>query len=122
MFGYFVGDYIIKRGKTAEMVNGLFVGGIVFLFAGYMWDMVFPMNKKIWSSSYTVFTTGMAMSIIALMFFFKSWIGSPLSFGLAFFLSILELLVAFLQAYIFTMLTSLYFGAANQEHSHEEAH
>ncbi len=62
------------------------------------------------------------MSIIALMFFFKSWIGSPLSFGLAFFLSILELLVAFLQAYIFTMLTSLYFGAANQEHSHEEAH
>lgn len=62
------------------------------------------------------------MSIIALMFFFKSWIGSPLSFGLAFFLSILEILVAFLQAYIFTMLTSLYFGAGNEEHHHEEAH
>lgn len=62
------------------------------------------------------------MSIIALMFFFKSWIGSPLSFLLAFSLSILEILVAFLQAYIFTMLTSLYFGAANEEHSHEEAH
>ena len=62
------------------------------------------------------------MSIIALMFFFKSWIGSPLSLLLAFSLSILEILVAFLQAYIFTMLTSLYFGAANEEHSHEEAH
>ena len=62
------------------------------------------------------------MSIIALMFFFKSWIGSPLSLALAFFLSILEILVAFLQAYIFTMLTSLYFGAANEEHHHEEAH
>lgn len=62
------------------------------------------------------------MSIIALMFFFKSWIGSPLSFVLAFFLSILELLVAFLQAYIFTMLTSLYFGAGNEEHHHQEAH
>jgi F-type H+-transporting ATPase subunit a len=62
------------------------------------------------------------MSIIALMFFFKSWIGSPLSFALAFFLSILEILVAFLQAYIFTMLTSLYFGAGNEEHHHEEAH
>jgi len=62
------------------------------------------------------------MSIIALMFFFKSWIGSPLSLGLAFFLSILEILVAFLQAYIFTMLTSLYFGAGNEEHHHEEAH
>ena len=62
------------------------------------------------------------MSIIALMFAFRSWIGSPLSLLLAFFLSILEILVAFLQAYIFTMLTSLYFGAGNEEHHHEEAH
>lgn len=60
------------------------------------------------------------MSIIALMFIFKSWIGSPLSFGLAFALSMLEILVAFLQAYIFTMLSALYFGAAVQEHHHEE--
>ena len=62
------------------------------------------------------------MSIIGLMFIFKSWIGSSLSLGLAFFLSILEILVAFLQAYIFTMLSSLYFGAGNEEHHHEEAH
>lgn len=62
------------------------------------------------------------MSIIGLMFIFKSWIGSSLSFGLAFTLSILEILVAFLQAYIFTMLSALYFGAGNEEHHHEEAH
>jgi F-type H+-transporting ATPase subunit a len=62
------------------------------------------------------------MSIIGLMFIFKSWIGSTLSFGLAFVLSILEILVAFLQAYIFTMLSALYFGAAVQDHHHEEAH
>ena len=62
------------------------------------------------------------MSIIALMFAFKSWIGSSLSFGLAFALSILEILVAFLQAYIFTMLSALYFGAGNEEHHHDEAH
>jgi len=62
------------------------------------------------------------MSIIGLMFIFKSWIGSTLSFGLAFVLSLLEILVAFLQAYIFTMLSALYFGAANEEHHHEEAH
>ena len=62
------------------------------------------------------------MSIIGLMFIFRSWIGSSLSFVLAFFLSILEILVAFLQAYIFTMLTSLYFGAGNEEHHYEEAH
>jgi F-type H+-transporting ATPase subunit a len=61
------------------------------------------------------------MSIIGLMFIFKSWIGSTLSFGLSFVLSILEILVAFLQAYIFTMLSALYFGSANEEHHHEGA-
>jgi len=62
------------------------------------------------------------MSIIGLMFIFKSWIGSTLSFGLSFVLSILEILVAFLQAYIFTMLSALYFGSAVEEHHHDEAH
>lgn len=62
------------------------------------------------------------MSLIGLIFIFKSWIGSPLSFGLSFVLSILEILVAFLQAYIFTMLSALYFGSAVEEHHHEEAH
>lgn len=62
------------------------------------------------------------MSIIGLMFIFKSWIGSSLSFGLAFALSILEILVAFLQAYIFTMLSALYFGAGNEEHHHDDHH
>ena len=57
------------------------------------------------------------MSIIGLMFIFKNWIGSPLSFGLAFALSLLELLVAALQAYIFTMLSALYFGSAVEEHA-----
>lgn len=58
------------------------------------------------------------MSIIGMMFIFKNWIGSPLSFGLAFALSLLELLVAALQAYIFTMLSALYFGSAVEEHDH----
>ena len=58
------------------------------------------------------------MSLIGLMFIFKSWIGSPLSFGLAFAISLIEILVAFLQAYIFTMLSALYFGFAAEEHEH----
>ncbi|TDQ32746.1 F0F1 ATP synthase subunit A [Zeaxanthinibacter enoshimensis] len=59
------------------------------------------------------------MSLIGLMFIFKSWIGSPLSFALAFAISLIEVLVALLQAYIFTMLSALYFGFASEEH-HEE--
>ncbi|WP_412464824.1 F0F1 ATP synthase subunit A [Flavobacterium mekongense] len=61
------------------------------------------------------------MSLIALMYTFNSPIGSPLSFFLAFVLSLLEILVALLQAYIFTMLAALYFGAAVEEHHHDHA-
>ena len=38
------------------------------------------------------------------------------------FMYFIELLVAFLQAYVFTLLAALYFGDATQEHHHEEAH
>ncbi|GAA4802638.1 F0F1 ATP synthase subunit A [Litoribaculum gwangyangense] len=61
------------------------------------------------------------MSIIGMIFLFQNWIGSSLSLLLAFVLAILELLVAALQAYIFTVLSALYFGMAVEEH-HDEAH
>lgn len=60
------------------------------------------------------------MSILGLIFIFKNLLGGTLSFGLAFALSLLELLVCVLQAYIFTMLSALYFGSAVEEHHHEE--
>ena len=55
-------------------------------------------------------------SLIGLMFIFNNLVGSSLSFVLAFFISIIEILVALLQAYIFTMLSALYFGFAVAEH------
>ncbi|ULC59776.1 F0F1 ATP synthase subunit A [Flaviramulus sp. BrNp1-15] len=61
------------------------------------------------------------MSIIGMIFLFQNWLGSSLSLLLAFVLAILELLVAALQAYIFTVLSALYFGMAVEEH-HDEAH
>jgi F-type H+-transporting ATPase subunit a len=62
------------------------------------------------------------MSLIGLIFIFKSWIGGPLSFGLSFAISVIEVLVALLQAYIFTMLAALYFGFASEEHHHDHGH
>jgi F-type H+-transporting ATPase subunit a len=53
-----------------------------------------------------------------MMMFLSSWIGSSLSFFLAIVLGVLELLVAALQAYIFTMLAALYFGSAVDEGDH----
>ena len=59
------------------------------------------------------------MSLIGLVFFASNLFAFGSFFGLTLFLGIIELLVAFLQAYIFTMLTALYFGAAVEEH-HDE--
>ncbi|MEO1484107.1 MAG: F0F1 ATP synthase subunit A [Bacteroidota bacterium] len=58
----------------------------------------------------------MILSLISLVFIFQSiWI-SPASVILALFISVLELLVAALQAYIFTVLSALFIGMAVQEH------
>jgi len=57
-------------------------------------------------------------SLIGLIFIFKNLVGSGLSLVLVFFVSIIELLVALLQAYIFTLLSALYFGFAIQQDDH----
>lgn len=63
------------------------------------------------------------MSLLGMIFIFKSWVGSTLSFGLSFAIFMIEFFVALLQAYIFTMLSALYFGFAVEEHhEHEGAH
>ncbi len=80
IFGYLVGYSILTKGKTFEMVTGLFVAATIFTCTGFLWDMVFPINKKIWTSSYTVYTTGLALYTIATMIYFiefrnvKGWL------------------------------------------------
>ena len=69
IFGYLAGNYILQKGKTHEMLNGLFVAACVLIFTGFVWDMVFPINKKIWTSSYTVYTTGLALLILSVMIY-----------------------------------------------------
>jgi predicted acyltransferase len=76
ILGYLVGNYILQKGKTQEMLNGLFVAGAVLIFAGFCWDMVFPINKKIWTSSYTIYTTGLALIILSVMIYLIEFKGS----------------------------------------------
>lgn len=62
------------------------------------------------------------MSLIGLIFVFQSWVGGSMSFLLTFVIILIKVLVCLLQAYIFTMLSALYFGFAAAEHEPEEAH
>ncbi len=63
------------------------------------------------------------MSLIAIMFVMKKSLGvvgaTGLSFVLSMLIMVIEVLVAFLQAYIFTMLSALFIGMAVAEHDHE---
>jgi predicted acyltransferase len=70
IFGYLVGQYILQKGKTYEMVAGLFVIGCVLVFLGFCWDMVFPINKKIWSSSFVIYTTGLAILLLCVLLYY----------------------------------------------------
>lgn len=64
----------------------------------------------------------MILAIISLIFIFKSPFLGFASVPLALFVSVLELLVAALQAYIFTVLSALFIGIAIADHDHDHAH
>ena len=93
IFGYLVGDYILKKGKETSSIlqsatanthqpainlpylslnttlTGLFIIAMALLFAGYAWGLSFPVNKKIWTSSYVILTTGMAICVLATLIY-----------------------------------------------------
>lgn len=58
------------------------------------------------------------LSLISLIFVFKAWAVSFVSVPFVVFMDVLELLVALLQAFIFTLLTALFIGTATEEHHH----
>jgi F-type H+-transporting ATPase subunit a len=59
------------------------------------------------------------LSFISLIFIFQSVMISPVTLAFGLFINMLELLVAILQAYIFTLLTAMYIGGAVEEHHHD---
>lgn len=62
------------------------------------------------------------LSLVGLIFFFQSFMVAPVSVAFSVFIYLLELLVAFLQAYIFTMLTAVFVGLALGDHAKDDHH
>lgn len=65
LLGIFAGNWLRREGSLSDKINMLFVAGSTCLLLGYFWDMVFPINKKIWTSSYVLFAGGLAMLTLA---------------------------------------------------------
>jgi len=73
MLGYMTGAFIREKGSSFEMLAKLLVIGCTMMAIGYGWDMVFPVNKKIWTSSYVMYTTGLAILVLSIMMYSLDW-------------------------------------------------
>jgi predicted acyltransferase len=68
LFGIMAG-HVLRSKQTPETKTAwLFVGGNLLLFAGLVMDAWLPINKKLWTSSYSVFMAGMAMNCFAVSY------------------------------------------------------
>jgi len=66
MLGVIAGRWIAQREKPLlDRITGLLVVGSIGMVAGLMWNWSFPINKNLWTSSYVIFTAGMACVVLA---------------------------------------------------------
>ena len=65
LLGNLVGRWIGRQTALVERVAGMFAAGSLAMMLGLMWNWVFPINKGIWTSSYVLFSAGMATVALA---------------------------------------------------------
>ena len=66
MLGVIAGRWIAMTTRPLiERIAGLFAVGALVMMLGAMWNWVFPINKNLWTSSYVLFTAGMAAVTLA---------------------------------------------------------
>ena len=68
--GYFIGKWLRRQTITSRTSINLALIGISCLFIGWDWSLFFPINKKLWTSSYVIFTAGWAILLLAACFEF----------------------------------------------------
>lgn len=63
------------KSRLYRMLSGLLVIGVLTAFIGLAWGQFFPINKKIWTSSYVFYTTGLAIFTIGVMIWYIEVLG-----------------------------------------------
>ena len=87
LMGYFTGRIIEFSEGTLEAIKKLVVLGSISTFIGWFWGFIFPINKALWSSTYVLYTGGLAMVFLALLLWtidvkgFKKWATPFIHFG-----------------------------------------
>jgi predicted acyltransferase len=65
LLGMMAGLWMRLAGDLRRVAAGLAAGGLAAVAVGYLWGFIFPINKNLWTSSYTLFTGGLASLLFA---------------------------------------------------------
>jgi predicted acyltransferase len=65
LFGYLTGIWLKRQPETSRTSTSLLIFGLVAVVIGLVWSGWFPLNKKLWTSSFVVFTTGWSLILLA---------------------------------------------------------
>ena len=68
MMGVLTGTWLRTEKSRIEKTAGMFVIGAVCVAIGWCWNAFFPINKALWTSSYVLFTGGLALQFLALCY------------------------------------------------------
>jgi len=67
--GYMAGRFIQQKGKGYETISRLMLTGALLIFLAIWWNMVFPINKKLWTSPFVLLTTGIDLLLISALIY-----------------------------------------------------
>ncbi|MGD0756219.1 MAG: DUF5009 domain-containing protein [Bacteroidales bacterium] len=79
VIGYFIGGMLGKSSADGKTVIKLFLFGAASAGLGYLWNIIFPINKPLWTSSYVLYSAGLAMGVLAVIYLitdvlkFQTW-------------------------------------------------
>ncbi len=65
IIGYLSGNFIDRMSDRKKMVLQMMISGIILIVAGLIWNEFFPINKKLWTSSYVLYTAGWAQLLLS---------------------------------------------------------
>jgi len=68
LLGAFTGTWLRSERPAREKTTGLVLGGTAGIGLGLIWNLVFPINKNLWTSSYVIFTAGCALLVLGLCY------------------------------------------------------
>jgi predicted acyltransferase len=76
LLGVLTGDWLRSKRSAQGKALGMAVAGVIGVVAGQIFNIWFPINKKLWTSSYVLFTAGLALLCLALCYWIldiKQW-------------------------------------------------